>query len=65
MDRVCRYIDDYHLLVDKNLFHICEFVEKIKENNYKVIPMCLNCNKSTAWRNCALDIGLNVYGKLA
>ena len=40
MDRVCRYIDDYHLLVDKNLFHICEFAEKIKENNYKVIPDC-------------------------
>lgn len=39
MDRVCRYIDDYHLLVDKNLFHICEFAEKMKENNYKVIPL--------------------------
>ena len=25
LDRTCRYIDDYHLEVGSNLYHICEF----------------------------------------
>lgn len=27
-DRVCKYIDDYHLYVGNCCYHICEFAEK-------------------------------------
>ena len=39
MDRVCRYIDDYHVEVGHNLFHICEFAERMEESRNKVIPL--------------------------
>ena len=29
-ERVCRYIDDYHMEVGRNLFHICEFAERMQ-----------------------------------
>lgn len=38
-DRTCRYIDDYHLEVDKNLYHICEFAERMEGNGNKVFPL--------------------------
>lgn len=38
-DRVCRYIDDYHLEVDGSLFHICEFAEKTARAGNTVIPL--------------------------
>lgn len=28
----CRYIDDYHLEVGRNLFHICEFAERMEQD---------------------------------
>ena len=31
-DRVCRYIDDYHLEIGDICFHICELAEKIEQN---------------------------------
>lgn len=38
-DEVCRYIDDYHLEVGNNLYHICEFAEKMELKSSKVIPL--------------------------
>ena len=38
-DCTCRYIDDYHLEVDDNLYHICEYAERIEESGNKVIPL--------------------------
>ena len=38
-DEVCRYIDDYHVEVGHNLYHICEFAERLKEVGNKVIPL--------------------------
>ena len=38
-DRVCRYIDDYHLEVGDNIFHICEFAERNGANGNKVSPI--------------------------
>ena len=29
-DRVCKYIDDYHLYVGNCCYHICEFAEKME-----------------------------------
>ena len=39
IDRVCRYIDDYHVEVGQNLFHICEFAERMESSGNKVIPL--------------------------
>lgn len=36
----CRFIDDYHLEVDHNLYHICEFAELMESKGYKVEPAC-------------------------
>lgn len=31
--RSCRYIDDYHVQIMGNVYHICEFAEKMEEAN--------------------------------
>lgn len=33
---ICRYIDDYHVLVGRNTYHICEFAEMCEENKFTV-----------------------------
>lgn len=38
-DRICRYIDDYHLEVGSNLYHICEFAELMEHCGNKVEPV--------------------------
>lgn len=38
-ERTCRYIDDYHLEVDRNLYHICEFAEIMESHGKTVIPL--------------------------
>lgn len=39
MEQVCRYIDDTHLEVGSNLYHICEFAERMQHNGVKTIPL--------------------------
>lgn len=43
IDRTVRYIDDYHLEVGygiaANLYHICEFAERMEQNGTEVIPL--------------------------
>lgn len=31
LDRTCRYIDEYHVEVGNNLYHICEFAERMEQ----------------------------------
>lgn len=38
-ERTCRYIDDYHVKVGSNVFHICEFAERMEHNGNKVEPL--------------------------
>jgi len=38
-DRTCRYIDDSHVEVDNNLYHICEFAEIMESNGNTVVPL--------------------------
>lgn len=38
-DKYCRFIDEYHLEVNDNIYHICEFAEKLMFNNATVIPL--------------------------
>lgn len=42
-ERTCRYIDDYHLEVDRNLYHICEFAESMESHGKTVIPLRSSC----------------------
>ena len=39
LDQVCRYVDEYHLEIGRNLYHICEFAERMKDNGIAVIPL--------------------------
>ena len=38
-DYTCRYVDETHLEVGRNLYHICEFAERMKDNGITVIPL--------------------------
>ena len=38
-DRMCRYIDPYHLEVGETLYHICEFAERMERAGNRVIPL--------------------------
>lgn len=37
-DYTCRYIDDYHTEVGNNLYHICEFAERMEQNGATYEP---------------------------
>ena len=39
LDQVCRYVDDCHLEIGRNLYHICEFAERMRDNGIAVIPL--------------------------
>ena len=38
-ERVCRYIDDYHVEVGDQLYHICEFAERMEQSGYAYEPI--------------------------
>lgn len=38
-DYTCRYIDDYHLEVGNNLYHICELAERMEQNGATITPL--------------------------
>ena len=38
-DEPCRYIDNYHLEVGRNLYHICEFAERMEQCGNTVKPV--------------------------
>lgn len=38
-DLTCRYVDECHLEVGRNLYHICEFAERMRDNGIVVIPL--------------------------
>ena len=38
-DYTCRYIDDYHLEVGNNLYHICELAERMDQNGATITPL--------------------------
>jgi hypothetical protein len=37
--RSCRYIDNYHVEIENEIFHICEFAERMEQNSSKYEPM--------------------------
>ena len=38
-ERVCRYIDDCHVEIGNELYHICQFAEIMERNGNSVIPL--------------------------
>lgn len=38
-NRTCRYIDDYHVEIGRNMYHICEFAERMAESKARVEPV--------------------------
>lgn len=40
--RTCRYVDDYHVEVGDNLYHICEFAERMEQNGHTYEPIRAN-----------------------
>ena len=39
VDEVCRFIDEYHVEVGNNIYHIYEFAERMEQNGNEVIPL--------------------------
>ena len=39
LEQTCRYIDETHLEVGNNLYHVCEFAERMQHNGVKTIPL--------------------------
>lgn len=37
-ERACRYIDETHTEIGNNLYHICEFVERMEQNGHSYEP---------------------------
>ena len=50
---VCKYIDDYHLLVGNNAFHICEYAERLQRLGAHVYPFP---EKRMIWQDIHLDL---------
>ena len=50
---VCKYIDDYHLLVGNNAFHICEYAERLQRRGAHVCPFP---EKRMIWQDIHLDL---------
>lgn len=45
LERTCRYIDEYHTEVGNNLYHICEFAERMEQNGSTYEPKDKNDNQ--------------------
>ena len=37
-EKTCRFIDEYHTEVGSNLYHICEFAERMERNGHSYEP---------------------------
>lgn len=39
VDKICRYVDDYHFEANSDIFHICEFAKRLEKSKADVIPL--------------------------
>ena len=39
VDRVCRFVDEYHTVIGGDLYHICEFAERMEKIGAKYEPL--------------------------
>lgn len=52
----CGFIDEYHTLIAGNVFHICEWAERMEQNRANFEPEPLTAKEQTAW-----DLGRHGY----
>lgn len=45
-ERVCRFIDEYHSEIGSNLYHICEFAERMEQNGATYEPVQAEAQKT-------------------
>lgn len=45
-ERTCHYIDEYHTQIGSNLFHICEFAERMQQNGVVYEPVSQEIKKT-------------------
>lgn len=50
---VCKYLDDYHFMLGWRSYHICEFAERMQNNDTTVVPFP---EKRVIWSNIDLDL---------
>lgn len=63
-DRTCRYIDDYHLEVGSNLYHICELSERLESTGSTVIPLRVDLpEKCFVYVESTNEIGIVTKGE--
>ena len=69
-ERTCRYIDEYHVEIGNgscNLYHICEFAERMERAGAKIEPVDEPISLITANYYCPLTLSVwerNEYGDL-
>lgn len=39
LEQVCRFIDEMHVEVGRNLYHICEFAERMERSGNSIVPL--------------------------
>lgn len=47
--RTCRYIDDYHVEIGDNLYHICELAERKEQNGHTYEPVRTDLPEQCYW----------------
>lgn len=60
IDRVCRYIDDYHVEIGSSwdsIYHICQFAEQMERCHNTVLPLDVMANTTRNTRNRPKDRG--------
>lgn len=63
-DKLCRYIDDYHVEIGENMYHICEYAERVERGNVKVIPLRASLPERCYIYLCTTnEIGIVVKGE--
>ena len=69
-DRVCRYIDDYHLETTdgfgNRIYHICEFAEHVEKTEAAVIPLRSSlpekCFSVSEYTNGLIEVTKGIHG---
>ena len=50
VSKKCSFIDEYHTQVGTNVFHICEFAERMEDNGTKYLPEPEIVEEQVAWK---------------
>ena len=57
----CKYIDDYHLYVNSDVFHICQFAELVELLHGTVRPLDVMPEKDSVLQRLGTEKGENTH----